>query len=141
MEKLTLPLYNAQQGYQAIKQAWEFAKTLLLAGNRLVLIIQEVSKTREQEKKYHAMIGEAAIQAEHLGSKWGAEDWKRLLLDKFSRETGRSHGSIIPNLDHSGVVQVGTQSRKFSKSDGIEFIEWLHAWGAENGVTFKEDDQ
>lgn len=141
MEKLVLPLYNAQQGYQAIKQGWEFAKTLLLAGNRLVLIIQEVSKTRDQEKKYHAMIGEIATQAEHLGSKWGAEDWKRLLLDKFSRETGRTHGSIIPNLDNSGVVQVGTQSRKFSKSDGIEFIEWLNAWGADNGVSFMDAEE
>jgi NinB protein len=141
VDKLVLPLYNAQQAHNCLKQGWEFAKGLLLAGNKLVLEIKPMSKSREQEEKYHAMIGEIADQAAHLGSKWVADDWKRLLLDKFARETGRTHGSVIPNLDNSGVVQVGIQSRKFSKSDGIEFIEWLHAWGAENGVTFKDDGQ
>lgn len=98
----------------------------------------KVDKSREQEKKYHAMIGEVSDQAQHLGSKWEAEDWKRLLLDKFARETGRTHGKIIPNLDQNGVVEVGIQSRRFSVSDGGEFIEWLYAWGTENGITFSE---
>lgn len=138
-EKLSLPLYNPSQAHNCIKQAWEFAKNLTMAGNKLVLEIKPMSKTREQEEKYHAMIGEIAEQAAHLGSRWMADDWKRLLLDKFARETGRTHGSVIPNLDNSGVVQVGLQSRKFSKGDGIEFIEWLYAWGAENGVQFKDD--
>lgn len=104
----------------------------------MVLSLVPESKTREQEKKYHAMIGEIAKQAQHLGAKWEFEDWKRLLLDKFARETGRTHGKIIPNLDQTGVVEVGVQSRKFSKVDGSEFIEWLHCWGAENGIEFAE---
>ena len=118
--------------------AWMWVKPMLMAGHRLVLSITLESKTREQEEKYHAMIGEVAEQAQHLGSSWQAEDWKRLLLDKFARETGRTHGKVIPNLDKTGVVEVGILSRKFNKVDGAEFIEWLYAWGIENGVTYKD---
>ena len=138
MEKLILPLNNAQQAHQAMKQGWEFAKGLLLAGNRLVLEIKEVSKTREQEKLYHALIGEIAKQAEHAGAKWDAEDWKRFLLDQFARDTGRAGGKVAPSLDFTGLIQLGLQSRKFSKADAIEFVEWLLAWGANNGIEFQD---
>lgn len=30
------------------------------------------------------------------------------------------------------------QSRKFSKKVASEFIEWLHAWGAENGIEYSD---
>lgn len=140
-EKLNLPLFNAQQGHVSLLKAWEFAKGHLLAGHQLILDIRPMSKTREQEEKYHAMIGEIALQAKHLGSQWSADDWKRLLLDKFARETGRTHGNTIPNLDQNGVVTVGLQSRNFTKSDSNEFIEWLYAWGTENGVQFLDTSE
>lgn len=136
--KQTITLYNAQQGYIALIELCKHAKALLIAGHRLVAEIRPLSKSREQEEKYHAMVGEVAMQAKHLGSSWEPEDWKRLLLDKFARETGRTHGKVIPNLDRTGVVEVGIQSRKFSTTDASEFIEWLHAWGAENGVEFAQ---
>ena len=131
-------IYEAVQGHKALLDAWNWAKPMVIAGHRLNVVIKPESKTREQEEKYHAMIGEVAEQAQHLGSLWQAEDWKRLLLDKFARETGRTHGKVIPNLDKTGVVEVGILSRKFNKVDGAEFIEWLYAWGVENGITYKD---
>ena len=139
MTKLSVTCYNAQQAHVAMTaQIWPILKSMCMAGHRMVLELRPQSKSREQEEKYHAMIGEVAIQAQHLGSSWGAEDWKRLLLDKFARETDRTHGKIIPNLDKTGVVEVGIQSRKFSKADASEFVEWLHAWGAENGIVYAD---
>ena len=99
-----------------------------------MLWLKEEDQSRDQQEMYHSLIGEIAAQASHLGAKWGAEDWKRLLIDKWARETGRSHGKVIPNLDGSGVVEVGVLSRKFGKRDANEFIEFLYAWGAQNGV-------
>ena len=121
-----------------IKAMTEFVIAMTQAGHSLVATFSEESKTREQEKKYHGMIGDISEQAQHLGSKWDATDWKRLLVDKFARETGRTSGRIIPNLDSNGVVEVGVLTRKFGKRDAIEFIEWLYAWGAENGCCFTE---
>jgi len=131
--------YNPQQAHQAmLTQVWPMLKAMLTAGNRMVLSLTEESKTRSQEKLYHALIGDIAKQAQHLGAKWEPEDWKRLLLDKFARETGRTHGKIIPNLNSSGVVEVGLLSRKFSKRTANEFVEFLYAWAADNGIDFAE---
>ena len=137
-DRLSLTCWEPVQGYKQLLTAWGLLKSMLIAGHRMVIEIRQIGKSREQEEKYHAMIGEVAKQAQHLGASWQAEDWKRLLIDKFARETGRTHGKVIPNLDKTGVVEVGIQSRKFSTSDGSEFIEWLHAWGAENGITYSD---
>lgn len=137
MTKLSVTCFNPVQAHTAMTaQIWPMLKSMCMAGHRMVLELKPASKSREQEEKYHAMIGEVAKQAQHLGSSWGAEDWKRLLIDKFARETDRTHGKIIPNLDKTGVVEVGIQSRKFSKADACEFVDWLHAWGAENGIVY-----
>jgi len=96
--------------------------------------IKLVSKTREQEEKYHAMIGDIAKQAQHMGAKWSSEDWKRLLVDQFLRETENIQGKIVPNLDGTGIVQLGLQTRKFTKEQASEFVEWPYAWSAENGI-------
>lgn len=138
-DRIIVQMWEAVQAWNAILAIWPRVKALLIAGHRLVLEIRFESKTREQEMKYHAMIGEIAQQAQHLGAKWGAEDWKRLLIDKFARETGRTHGRVIPNLDNNGVVELGASSRKFSKKVAIEFIDWLEAWGAMNGCEFTEE--
>lgn len=138
-DKAVFRCTDPAQTYKMLKERiWPHLKSYLMAGNCMVIEIRPESKTREQEKKYHSMIGKIAEQAKHLGSSWEKEDWKRLLIDKFARETGRTHGKIIPNLDKTGVVEVGIQSRKFSKSDGSEFIEWLNAWGAENGIVYAD---
>jgi len=112
-------------------------KQALDAGRPLVMDIQQAPKSREQEEKYHAMIGEIAKQAEHLGAKWDAESWKRLLVDQFMRDSKMDGNRILPNLDGTGIVQLGSQTRRFSKEQASEFVEWLLAWGAEHGITFE----
>ena len=96
--------------------------------------IKLASKSREQEEKYHAMIGDIAKQARHLGAKWSSEDWKRLLVDQFLREAEDIQSKIVPNLDGSGIVQLGLQTRNFTKEQANEFIEWLYSWSANNGI-------
>lgn len=112
-------------------------KQALDAGRPLIMDIQQAPKSRPQEEKYHAMIGEIAKQAEHLGAKWDAESWKRLLVDQFLRENGKGGNRVLPNLDGTGIVQLGFQTRKFSKEQASEFVEWLLAWGAEHGITYE----
>lgn len=129
-----MKLYSAQQAHAAWCELWPRLKASLIAGKQFELTITEVTKSREQEKHYHALIADVARSAQHLGAKWDAESWKRLLLDKFARDTGRTPGRIMPNLDGTGIVDVGLQSRRFSVSDASEFIEWLQAWCVENGV-------
>jgi hypothetical protein len=117
---------------------WPKVKEALVSGKQLTLEIKDAGKSRDQEKLYHELIGQIAKQAQHMGAKWDAESWKRLLVDSYCREKGMKTGAVIPNLSGDGIVQLGQQTRKFTKEQASEFVEWLHAWGAEHGVTFEQ---
>ena len=130
-------LNNTEQAAVLWNTLFPKIKQALDAGRPLVMDIQQAPKSREQEEKYHAMIGEIAKQAEHLGSKWDAESWKRLLVDQFMRDAGVGGNRVLPNLDGTGIVQLGSQTRKFTKEQASEFVEWLLAWGAEHGITYE----
>ena len=131
---MILNLTSTEQAKTIIRHNWEKITKALDAGKHLTMEIKLTSKSREQEEKYHAMIGDIARQAKHLGAKWSSEDWKRLLVDQFLRETEDKQSKIVPNLDGSGIVQLGLQTRNFTKEQANEFIEWLYAWSAENGI-------
>jgi hypothetical protein len=60
------------------------------------------------------------------------------LVDQFCKDNGLKTGAVIPNLAGDGIVQLGMQTRNFTKEQASEFVEWLHAWGAEHGVTFEQ---
>jgi hypothetical protein len=138
---MKVTLHNAQQAHTVLKDVWAKAKPYLLAGNKLVLTIEQESKSREQEEKYHAIINDIAKQSSHLGAKWSSEDWKRFLVWQFAKEIGISTGKLIPSLDGTGIVQLGLQTRKFKKDESSQFIEWLLAWATQNGVTVNDVSQ
>lgn len=83
---------------------------------------------------YHAILGQIALQASHLGSSWDAEAWKRLLTHQWAKDTGRETGQIVQSLDGGDIVQLGIQTRKFSKEEASEFTEFLLAWCAEHNI-------
>jgi hypothetical protein len=132
-------LDNEEQALALMRNLWPKIKDALNAGRQLTLEIKPASKSRPQEEKYHAIIGDIAKQAQHMGAKWSAEDWKRLLVDKFMRESWQSDLTIIPNLDSTGIVQLGIQTRKFTKEQASEFVEFLQAWAATNGVSLEKE--
>ena len=127
-------LTSESQAKALMVTLWPKVLTALNAGKPLVLEIKAAEKSREQEEKYHAMIGEIARQASHAGAKWSPDDWKRLLVDQFCKDGGIKTGVVVPNLSGDGIVQLGFQTRKFSKEQASEFVEWLYAWGAERGI-------
>jgi len=116
---------------------------------RIVIDDPLPKKSREQEEKYHAMIGDIAKQFEHCGKTWSAEDMKRLLVDQFRRDTFKDPDiaqlwqsmdqvEMAPSLDGSGVVVFGVQTRRFPvKLAGI-FIEWLYAFGSELNIQWSQ---
>jgi hypothetical protein len=131
---MILQLTSTEQAKTSIRLHWDKITKALDSGKHLTMEIKLVSKTREQEEKYHAMIGDIAKQAQHMGAKWSAEDWKRLLVDQYMRDIGMYNGKVIPNLDSSGIVQLGHQTRNFTKEQASEFVEWLYSWAANNGI-------
>ena len=131
-------LTNETQAKGLMVNLWPKVLTALSAGKQLTLEIKTANRSCQQNAKYHAMIDEIAQQAQHLGSKWDAESWKRLLVDQFLKDSGQKTGVVIPNLAGDGIVQLGMQTRDFTKEQASEFVEWLFAWGAEHGITYTQ---
>jgi hypothetical protein len=108
-------------------------------------------KTREQEKKYHAMLGDIAEQAKHLNQVLSADDWKRLCVaqyrtdcitnevDKLADYWNKQNFRLIPSLDGGSVVALGAQTRKFPKYVAAGFIEWLYQYGAANNIRWTDE--
>ena len=130
-------LDSYEQAQSLMNNLWPKVKEALKLGKKLTMEIKPASKSREQEEKYHAIIGDIAKQAQHMGAKWDAETWKRLLVDKYCREIGLN-SQIMANLDSNGLIQLGQQTRKFTKEQASEFVEFLLAWCADNGIELKE---
>jgi hypothetical protein len=97
-------------------------------------------KSRDQEKLYHSIIGQIAKQSKLHGSRWNAESWKRFLIDQWAHESGEmnSISKIMPSIDGERIVQLGHQSRRFTKEQAISFTEWLLYWANTNGVAIDE---
>jgi len=102
----------------------------------------EPTRSLDQNARLHAMFADIARQHEFFGMKRDVETVKRLLVDAFARvkaqmgEPLAGHGYTLPSLDGYGAVQLGIQTRHLSKALMGELIEYLHAWGADNGVQF-----
>jgi hypothetical protein len=131
-------LVNIEQGTMLIKTLWPKMKEALASGKELCLTIEDAKRSDDQNKKYHAIIAEIAKQAKHMGAHWDAEDFKRLLVDQFATETGLGGSKLTTSLDGQRIVQLGLQTRKFTKEQGSEFIEWLTAWATDKGIEIKD---
>jgi hypothetical protein len=127
-------LVNVEQGTMLIKTLWPKMKEALASGKELCLTVEDAKRSDDQNKKYHAIIAEIAKQAQHQGARWDADDFKRLLVDQFVSETGLNSSKVVTSLDGHRIVQLGFQTRKFTKEQASEFIEWLTAWAADKGI-------
>lgn len=93
-------------------------------------------RTLPQNDRLWAMLTDVSRQKEHAGRKYPAEVWKLLFMDAWSY----SATQYIPNLDDTSVLPVQKSSRDLSKDEMSELIEFIAAWGAENGVRFGDDE-
>jgi len=126
-----------QRAIEAIKSAPE----------GYVVRIGEPAKSRDQEEKYHAMLGDIRKSGlfRFLGrSDWSEEDIKRLLVDAFAAEMAQQgtplnqQGQVVPSLDMCRTVQLGIQTRRFRKKEASAFVEYLYAYGTALGVEFAD---
>jgi len=131
-------LIDKPQASALMNNLWPKVIQALESGRKLTLEVKDASKSRDQEKKYHAILRDIAQQSQHMGSKWDADDWKRLLVWQFCKEKNINSGKVVPSLDMTGVVQLGQQTRSFTKEQASEFVDFLTAWCAEHGVTLNE---
>jgi len=124
-------------------KVWEVVKTYV-TGGPVEILIRDVKKSRLMEKKYHAMFRDIAGQVEVEGRQYGADIWKRLLVDQFEMEINNqgqklSHPSrTVISLDGKRAVTMSASTTEFRKGEAGDFIAFLYAWGVEHNVTWSE---
>ena len=114
-DRLSLTLWNAQQGHQELNRAWNWMKSMLLADHRLQIECKPETRSSAENRLLHALIGEIARQKEWAGAKRDLECWKRLLVSAWCRTRGESV-EILPALDGHGVDIVPARTNKLTKS-------------------------
>jgi hypothetical protein len=135
-----------------LERAYRHAQKAAVEGEHEV-VIRKANKSRDQEERYHAMIGDIARQFEHYGRKWHAEDMKRILVDAFKHETKGDtvnfpelQGAweqmgdmrLVPAIGRDGFVPLGEQTRRFPKVLASAFITWLFAFGSDHRINWSD---
>jgi hypothetical protein len=93
-------------------------------------------RTLPQNDRMWAMLTDIAAQKDHAGRKYTPDQWKIIFMHACGREV-----QFIPSLDGSTFIPWGQSSRDLSKGEMSDMIEFMLAWGAENGVTFHDQEQ
>ena len=103
------------------------------------IVIKDLDRSSEQNKKLHACLTDISRQVEHAGKKWDVLIWKRLLTAAWLRESGENP-QFIPSLDGRGVDVIYERTSKLSVKQCADLILWVEAFGAEHGVRWTQKD-
>ena len=131
-ERLTIRLFNAQQGHKAVQDAWQTVKAWLTAGHRLVLVVKPETRSLAQNSRLWAMLTDISRQVDWYGNKLTPEEWK----DVFSAALKKQ--KVIPGLD-GGFVVCGQRTSRMTRAEMSELQELMAAFGAERGVVFHDE--
>ena len=107
------------------------------AGTRVEF--RKARRSTDQNAKMWAMLTDVAIQVPWHGVKLTPDDYKLIFLDALRRELGESM-RIVPNIEGTGFVNLGTSSSDLSKDEMSMLIELIHKFGANHGVAFHDDE-
>jgi Holliday junction resolvase len=95
-------------------------------------------RSSPQNAALHAALTDIAEQVEWKGLRFDVLTWKRLCTASWLREHGEQP-ELIPALDGKGFDIIYEPTSKMSKQQLSDLLEWVHKFGAENGVQFKGD--
>ena len=96
---------------------------------------KEPKRSLPQNDRMWAMLTDVATQKEHAGRKYTPDQWKVLFMHACGREV-----QFVPALDNSTFIPWGQSSSDLTKAEMTDLIEFIFAWGAENGVTFQDPE-
>lgn len=102
-----------------------------------VCVVRPPNRTLDQNAALHSAFAELAKQCEWKGHRLDTDIWKRLCVAAWLRERGEQP-EMIPALDSKGFDVIYERTSKLTVAQCSELLDWVYAFGAQNGVTFKE---
>ena len=136
---MKVTLYSAQQGHTVLKDIWTRAKPYLLAGNKLVLTIEQEKRSQEQNALMWSVLTDLSKQVLWHGEKLTKDEYKDLLTAGLKKQRA------ILGID-GGFVVLGSSTSKMTKQEMTDLITLAHAFGDEREVKWSptsvgQDDQ
>lgn len=101
--------------------------------------VKEATRTLLQNAKLHAMCGDVAKQALFHGKKRSAQQWKVIFISGHAVATGLG-ADIVPGLEGE-FVNIRESSAQMGIKRLNSLIEYVYAYGSENGIKWTEPDQ
>lgn len=108
-------------------------KAIMHAPHGTRVELKAARRTLPQNERMWAMLTDIALQKEHAGRKWTPDQWKVLFMHACGREA-----QFVPALNGAAFIPWGQSSSDLSKKEMTDLIDFMHAWGAENGVIFHD---
>lgn len=124
---MKVTLHNASQAHTVLKDVWIRAKPYLLAGNKLVLTIEEEKRSLPQNQLMWSILSDLSRQVMWHGQKLTKDEYKDLLTAGLKKQRA------IPGLD-GGFVVLGSSTSKMTKQEMTDLITLAHAFGDEREV-------
>ena len=124
---MKVTLYNAQQGHTVLKDIWQKARPYLMAGNKLVLTIEQEKRSQEQNALMWSVLTDLSKQVPWHGEKLTKDEYKDLLTAGLKKQRA------IPGID-GGFVVLGSSTSKMTKQEMTDLITLAHAFGDDREV-------
>jgi NinB protein len=96
------------------------------------VIWKKPGRTIPQNDRMWAMLTDVASQVEHNGKRWTADQWKQLFMNACGYEA-----HFMPGLNGE-PFPAGFRSSKLNKEQMTELMDFIDAWGTQNGVKWSE---
>ena len=100
--------------------------------NPLVVCIQEMTRTLEQNARMWATLTDISKQVIWHGLKLTPEEWKHVFTATLKGQ------KTVPNLDSTGFIVLGQSTRAMSKRELSNLLELAYSFGAERNVKWSE---
>ena len=98
-----------------------------------VVEFKRSNRSTPQNARMWAMLTAVSTQLQWHGMTLSPEDWKLIFMDALRREM-----RIVPNIDGTGFVNLGTSTSKLSKSEHSDLTMIIEAFGAKHDVDLGE---
>lgn len=101
-----------------------------------VIEIKEMTRSLEQNSKFHAICGDFEKHATYMGRQLSLAQWKVLFISGHAKATGLG-ADVVPGLEGE-FVNLRESSAQMSVSRMASVIEYVIAYAAETGVELSD---
>jgi hypothetical protein len=97
-------------------------------------------RSLDQNSRFWAMLTDCAVQGRINNRRFNTEQWKMMFMHAYAEERGIEI-KYLPALNRAGMVPCGRSSSDLSVQEMSELMDFIAAWGAENGIKFHDQEE